>query len=258
MSCGVVFLSDNYLDDAIVELDTGTENAQFPLSNIFNESPAYKFRSMENTVVIVFDLQTTRQIDAIALHGDTNGTLGMTNASVRTSLTTDFTSSVVTNVPLDAETRLGYVFMDAVDHRFVELTLTGTGVYVELSNIFIGEKVELEQNNLSISSFRYSLRDNATVSANKYDQMFIDKRNSTKYVSGALEFCTKSEQEILREIFDRHQRSTAFWMIVDQNGEGMNDGEFILTTYGYLEEVPVWSASGGQHWNANIRVNQAG
>ena len=258
MSCGIVFLSDNYLDDAIMSLDTGTENAQFPLTNLNNESPAYRFRSNENEVVIIFDLQTTRTIDAIALHGDTNGTLGLTTATVRTSLTLDFSSSVVTNIPLSAEERLGFVFMDEVDHRFVELTLTGTGVYVELSNIFIGEKVEIEQNNLSVSSFRYSLRDNSLISANKYDQMFVDKRNSTKYVSGSLEFCTKSEQETLREIFNRHQRYSPFWMIVDQTGEGLNDGEFILTTYGYLEEVPVWSASGGQHYNANIRINQAG
>lgn len=259
MACGITFLSDNRVDDSIISLDTGTENAQFPLENIKNEANAVKFRSQENNVVIVFDLQQTRTIDTVALHGDTNGTLGMTTASIRTSLTTDFTASTPQNVPLSAEHLMGYLYLSAsVDHRYVELTLTGTGSFVELSSMFIGERVEIEQNNLSIDSFRYGYRDNSVTSANKYDQLFVDIRNNTKFVSGALQYCTKTEQSTLDEIFRRHQRSKSIWMIVDKDGAGMTDGEYKLTVYGYLQDVPLWSADGGQHYSANVRVNQAG
>lgn len=259
MSCGITFLSDNLVNDSVISLDTGTENAQFPLSNLKIEATAKRFRSLENNVVIIFDLQQTRTINTIALHGDTNNDLGMTSASIRTSLTTDFSSSPVTNIPLSAEHLFGYAYLDTeVDHRYVELTLTGTGVYVELSNIFIGERVEIEQNNLTIDSFRYGYRDNSVTSNNKYDQLFVDKRNSTKFISGALEFCTKSEHQILDDLFKRHQRSESLWMIVDKEGNAMIDGEYKLTVYGYLQDVPLWSAAGGQHYSANIRVNQAG
>lgn len=259
MSCGIIFLSENLVDTADIVLTTGTENAQFPLSNIKNEATAVRFRSQENSIVIEFDLQQLRNINAIALHGDTNGTLGMTTASFKSSITQDFSLSTPTNIPLSAENLLGYVLLPvAVNHRYVELTLTGTGSYVELSNIFIGEYTELEQNNLSISSFRYGYRDNSTTSNNKYDQLFVDKRNSTKFVSGAMQYCTKTEQETLDDIFSRHQRSKSLWMIVDRDGNGMTDGAYKLTVYGYLQDVPLWEANGGQHYSANIRVNQAG
>jgi hypothetical protein len=259
MSCGIIFLSDNLASQSNISLTTGSENSQFPLNNIKNEATAVKFRSQENDVVIVFDLQQTRTIDTIALHGDTNDTLGLTTASFKTSLTTDFSGSTATNIPLSAADIMGYVLLDAsVSHRYVELTLSGTGSYVELSNIFIGEKIEIEQNNLSIESFRYGYRDNSTTSNNDYDQLFINKRNNTKFVSGALQFCTKSEQETLDNMFIKHQRSESIWMIVDKESAGINDGKYKLTVYGYFQDVPLWSASGGQHYSCNVRVNQAG
>lgn len=259
MSCGIIFLSENLAELADISLTTGTENAQFPLSNIVNEATAVKFRSLENNIVILFDLQQTREIDAVAIHGDTNATFGVTTASFKTSLTTDFSLSPVTNLDLSAENILGFALLDTpVNHRYLELTLSGSGSYAELSNIFIGKRIEIEQNNLSISSFRYGYRDNSTVSSNRYDQLFIDKRNSTKFVGGALDFCTKSEQETLDEMFRRHQRSKSLWMIVDRDGAGMNEGKFKLTTYGYLQEVPQWNAAGGFHYSCNVRINQAG
>jgi hypothetical protein len=258
MACGIAFLSDNYVDNSDMSLTTGTENAQFPLTNIQNASPALKFRSLENSVVVVFDMQQTRTSDTVALHGDTNGTLGLTTASVKISLTTDFSGATSYPITLSAENLIGYDYITATVGRYLELTLTGTGSFVDLSNVFIGQRTELEQNNLSIGSFRYGYRDNSTTSANKYDQLFVDKRNSTKFVSGTLEFCDQTEQNTMDEIFRRHQRSEPIWMIVDKDGAGMIDGAFKLTIYGYLQDVPQWSASGGQHYSSNVRVNQAG
>lgn len=258
MACGIAFLSDNLVDTAVMSLDTGTENAQFPLQNLKNEAAAKKFRSQENNVVIVFDLQETRTINTIALHGDTNENLGLTSASVRTSLTTDFSGSAVTNIPLSAEDIMGYVYMTSVDHRYVELTLSGTGVYAELSNIFIGERIELLQQNLSISSFKYGQRDKSRVSENDYGQVFVDKRNKIKTLGGTLEFCILSEQEILDDMFTKHGKSEPLWMIVDKDGEGMTRGEYKLTIYGYLQQRPNWTASGGKTYNASVSMNQAG
>jgi len=257
-SCGISFLSENLVDTANLEITTGTANAQFPLNNLLNDASAVKFRSLENDVVIVFDLQQTRTIDTVAIHGDTNGTFGITDASFKTSLTTDFTSSTATNIPVSAEHLMGYVYIEAVDHRYLELTLSGTGVYVELSNIFIGERIELLQQNLSISSFEYGQEDKSRVSENTYGQKFIDKRNKIKFLSGNIEFCIQSEQEILDDMFIRHGKSEPLWMIVDSQGTSSADGEYKLTIYGYLVRRPSWTASGGQIYNTSVRINQAG
>lgn len=259
MACGINFLSENFADEASISLTTGTENAQFPLVNIQNQATAVKFRSVENSVVIVFDLLQVRTIDAIALHGDTNADLGLTTASVKTSLTTDFSSSTPQNITLSAENLLGYLFfVSPVSHRYVELTLTGNGSFVEVSNIFIGERIYLQYQNLSISSFDYGYMDMSTVDANKYGQKFIDKRNQVKFIGGSIDFATIAEHEELDNMFIRHGISEPLWMIVDEDGVSIADGEFKLTIYGYLEKRPNWSASGGQTYNTNVKIVQAG
>lgn len=259
MACGISFLSENLVDSSVLSLTTGSENAQFALENIKNEATAVKFRSQENNVVLVIDLQQTRNIDTFAIHGDTNTSLGLTSVSFKTSLTTDFTSSTAINVPISAEFLLGYVYLTTpVSHRFVEVTLTGTGSFVEVSNIFVGERIELLQQNLSISSFSYGFEDQSRVSSNSYGQKFIDKRNKIKQLGGNIEFCIKSEQETLDDMFLRHGESLPIWMIVDKEGDSINDGNYKLTIYGYFSDTPTWSASGGQTYNTSVNVEQAG
>jgi len=258
MACGISFLSDNLVNDGVVTLTTGTENAQFPLSNVKNDATAVKFRSQENDVVMVIDVQQTRTMDTFAIHGDTNEELGLTSVSIKTSLTTDFSSSVAIPITLSAENLMGYEYIDPVSHRFVEITMSGSGSFVEVSNIFIGERIELLQQNLSISSFQYGFNDQSSVSANKYGQKFIDKRNKIKTLGGAVEFCIKAEQEELDEMFIRHGSSIPLWMIIDKQSDGMNSGEYKLTVYGYFNSMPTWTASGGQTYNTSVDVQQAG
>lgn len=257
MACGISFLSDNNVKDAVISLTAGTVNAQFPISNIKNDATVKMFRSNENNVVLLFDLQQTRTLDTVAIAGDGTNTLGLTSASIKTSLTTDFSGATAIPVPLSGEYNMGYEYFTAVDHRYVELTLAGTGSFVELSTIFLGQRINIEQNNLSIGSFRYGYTDTSEKRGNKYGTQFVDKRNKIKFITGGLEFCTKTEHDVLDEMFLRHGRSEPLWMIVDKDGESMTDGQYRLTIYGYFDKSPRWSAAGGQHYNATVRVDQA-
>ena len=128
---GINFLSDNYTDNANLSITTGAENTQFPLGNLQSDSPSYKFRSTGNTVVVEMDLSTTRAIDTIALVGDPTGSFGVTAVSVKTSVTTDFSLSTPIPISISSEHNLGIEFITEVSHRFVEITLTGTGSYCE-------------------------------------------------------------------------------------------------------------------------------
>jgi len=251
---GINFFSDNYVDNAVMSITTGAENTQFPLGNLQNESPSNKFRSTGNTVVIQLDLSTTRTIDTIAVVGDPTGTFGVTAMSVNTSVTTDFSLSTANAISLSSEHNIGYSFITSVSHRFVEITLTGTGSYSEMSNIFVGEKINLSQNSLSLGTFRYGYKDKSTIRRNRYGQSFIDTRNLQKFLAGTLEYCTKDEQEELDDMFIRHSRNKPIWMVIDPDSEAINEGQFKLATYGYLEESPRWSATGGQTYNAALRI----
>lgn len=257
MACGISFLSDNHVLDATITLTTGTVNAQFPISNIKNASTAKMFRSNENSVVLLFDLQQTRTLDSVAIGGDATNTLGLTTASIKTSLTTDFTGAAAIPITLSGEFNMGYEYFTSVDHRYVELTLTGTGTFAELSTIFLGQRIELLQNNLSISSFSYMHEDRSRINENKYGTKFIDKLNKQKIVGGAIEHCTKAEMDLLDEMFIRHGVSEPLWMIPDKDGTSFIDSQYKLTVYGYLSSSPSWSASGGQTYSTDVEIVQA-
>lgn len=253
---GINFLSENLGDIATLSLTTGTENAQFPLENLKINTTTKKFRSVGNSVVIVADLLQTRNLDSFAIVGDATDQLGVTTVSIKTSVTTDFSGSTAIPVTLSSEENIGYEFFTAVNHRYLEITITGTGSYAEVSKFFIGERINLPDMSFSISSFKYGRRDQSQVKENDYGQRFITTRNKVKMLSGNFEFATLSEQETLDDMFTQHGRSLPIWIILDPNSDAMNDGKFKLGMYGYMDEMPSWDAVGGKQYNSDMKMSE--
>ena len=254
---GINFLSENYYKTATVSITTGTANAQFPLVNLKNDSPSIKFRSSGNTVVVEVDLLQTRDIDTLSLLGSPTEDFGMTAVTFKTSVTNDFSSSPVNTLTLVPSQNMGYSYITEVNHRFVQITFTGQGSYVEVGHIFIGSRVSLLYQNLTIDSFNYEYADKSKMTENDYGQVFINELPLVKSLSGSIEVCTKDEQETLDDMFIRHGIHEPIWMIVDKDGTGMNEGESKLTIYGYLKSVPRWGGKGGQHFDTSLSVKAA-
>jgi hypothetical protein len=254
---GITFLSENFVDSANLSLTTGTENSQFPLVNLKNDSPSIKFRSVGSTAVVVIDLLTTRDLDYVALVADPIDSFKISSASIKTSLTNDFTLSTAIPVSLSVAQAIGYVNFTEVTHRFIELTLVGSGGFAEIGKVFAGKGLNIPLNSISISSFKYGYTDNSTVRKNDYGQKFIDKTNQVKNLGGTIEHCTKDEQELIDDMLIRHGKTYPMWMLIDQNEEAMNDGQFKLTIYGYNEAGLEWSADGGQLFTTSIEIKQA-
>ena len=253
---GINFLSDNLMDTATLSLTAGTADSQYPLSNVQLESTTKKFRSTGNVATIQLDLGQNRTIDTIAIVGDATVGLGVTALTVKTSLTTDFSGSTPIVMTLNAEFNMGYEFVTPVSHRFVQLEFTGTGSYVEVSNLFIGERLNLPQNSFAIRSFRYRENDNTQTKYNDYRQKFNNVLNFSKRLVGTIEYCTKSEQDELDTMFLAHGRHVPLWVIVDPDSDAMTDGKYKLSMYGYMEKMPSWNAVGGQLWNAGMEMEQ--
>lgn len=253
---GISFLFENYALEADLSLTTGAENAQFPLLNLKNVSTVKKFRSVGNTVVIEFDLMQTRDIGAIAVAGDAAGLFGLSAASVKTSVTNDFSLATPIALDISAEQNMGYKVINEVSHRYVELTLTGTGSFCEVGSVYIGSAMTLELNNLSLNSFQYGYVDRSEARTNRYGTKFINKLPLRKTLGGAIEYCNKTEQELLDNMFIYLGLTNPFWVIVDLNSEGMNDGKYKLTMYSYLAALPDWSANGGRHYSTDLQMEQ--
>lgn len=254
---GISFLSENLFDDAQLTLTTGSENAQFPLVNLKNDSPSVKFRSVGSTAVIEVDLLATRDIEYVAVCADPGAGFLITSATFKTSATNDFSLSTSYNIDLSNQQQIGFKKISTVSHRYVEITLTASGGFTELGKIFIGSAINIPQNSISIGSFEYGYNDRSVVRQNKYGQKFIDKLNTTKTLGGSIEFCTKEEQEIIDNMMIEKGESYPFWMIVDENSDAMNDGNFKLMIYGYAEGDLKWSAAGGQLYSTSIKMKQA-
>lgn len=253
---GINFLSENLTDNATFSLTSGTENAQFPLTNLVNNSTTKKFRTVGNSAVMVIDLLQTRTIDTFALVGDATGSLGVTAVSIKTSVTLDFSSSTAIPINLSSEHNIGYEFITSVSHRYVEVTMTGNGSYIELSKIFVGERINLPEISFTLDSFRYGYRDLSNVQNNDYGQRFIDKRNKVKRLQGTLDFATLSETETLDDMFLRHGISEPIWIVLDPNSDAMNDGEFRLAMYAYMDDMPEWGAQGGKQYSADMKLSE--
>ena len=253
---GINFLADNYMDDATLSITTGTENAQFPLDNLKNDFTTKKFRSVGNSVVIVADFQMFRDVTSIAVTGDATGSLGITSMSVKFSATTDFTSSTQHDVDLSSEFNIGWLFITEETARYAEITLTGTGSYNEVGKIYIGDRINLPNQSVSVDTFTYRRLDNSTVRRNLFGQKFIDVRNFIMKLSGTIKFCTKDEQEILDDMYIDRGRTQPVWLILDEQGTAMNDGEYRLSMYCYLVEAFQWTASGGQHYSTGLALEQ--
>jgi len=250
------FLSENLVDNAVITLTQGTANAQFPLANIKNESPSIKFRSNESAIKVQFDMVQTRTVNAIALVGDPQSTLGVTSAVLRYSATTDFSSSPVIPITLSAEFNIGIEFIDDVAARYFEIEFNNSTV-CELSNIFIGAQIDLPFQNYSIGSFAYLHTDNSTIRKNEYGQAFVDVRNIQKKIRGRIEYADKTEFEILDDMFKYHGRHKPIWVIVDNQSAAVSNGAYRFSTYGYIEQFPQWQAQGGQHYSCTISIQEA-
>ena len=132
---------------------------------------------------------------------------------------------------------------------------TGSAVVIEL-DLQQTKGINITQNNFSISSFKYGYSDKSNVRPNRYGQKFIDKLPLRKILGGTIEFATKDEQETLDDMFLRHGIHLPLWVIIDDTSSGMNEGEFKLTMYSFLNQVPIWTASGGQTYNASLDLDQ--
>lgn len=254
----LTFLSENFVDDATLSIITGTEDAQFPLSNLKDIRTTKVFRASENTVEVQIDLLLAQTVNAFAVVGSSTDGLGFTSLTIKGSPSTDFSGSTAVTIDLNAENNFGFKLFDDSPFRFWKLEFTGTGSFTEVSNIFLGQKEQFDNNSFSISSFRYTNNDNSRVKFNTFGQPFIDKRSRLKTISGTIQHMNTAEFDLLNEIINRHGKTEPIWILTDPTGESATDGEFLFSIYGLFSRIPDIRYSGYALYNASLNIGQIG
>lgn len=229
------FFINNYLDDADLEMISGTENAQYPLSNLKLNFTTKTFRSNESSCSILIDLKATRPVDSFIIVGNALGSFGLNSIKLYGSPTQDFGPSTERVVQFSAEHNVGYLlFSEAQEFRFWKLELVGVPSFVEVANFFIGQKATLADNGLSANTFRFRQIDLSQVSKNDYNQQFVDRRNKVTQISGEFQLLLKDEYDILLQVYNDHGNHTPIWVILDPDSCLSNNGRWLYTGFFWI------------------------
>ena len=254
----MIFLSDNKVTDGVFSMITGTENAQFPLTNITHDFTTKVFRSNETTIEIMVDLQSNNTIDTFALVGSSVTGLGLGAVTIYGSGSTNFTGATAIPIDLSAEYNFGFKVFTGVAFRYWKLVITNTaGSYVELSNMYLGTKSELLTNGFATSTFSYTIIDNVEITKNKYSQRFIDTYNKTAMLSGSVQHADESEFTAISDVYVQNGRARPVWFILDKDNVLANDGAFLYSGYYYLENDFTTTMSAFNLYNIEIILSEA-
>jgi hypothetical protein len=251
MSFGV----DNHTTTATYSLLSGTENVQYPLTNINKVFTTKTFRSNENTCVIQIDMQSNQSIDTFMVAGNNITGLGFNTATIEFSPTTIFPGTSIETVDLSAGHNFGFVQFTSGAYRYAKLTLTGID-YCELANIYIGARTEIENNNFDTTSFKYSISDNHKAKSNNYGQLFIDKYNKTNSISGTIKYANLTEFEQLNNMYTAVGNTIPMWFMLDNEGCMSTDGtsKYLFSGYFYIVGSLEWSASASLLFDTTITM----
>lgn len=253
------FLSDNRMLQATLSMDTGTENAQFPLTNLQNDFTTKVFRSNENTCSILVDIGASEAIDSVAVVGSAITGLGFTSMSIYGSPTTDFSGSTEVVVDLSAQYNFGFnLFTSTGSHRYWLIEVTNTaGDYVELSNIYLGINEQITTNGINTESFVFTEVDNVNISLNDYGQKFIDKVNKIKYLSGNVQYVNSTEFTTMNDLYVQNGKSTPVWFILDCEDTLGTDSKYIFSGYFYFQTDFQWKGAGPGLYNVSLSFMEA-
>ncbi len=254
----LTFLSDNRVMDATFSMLVGTENAQFPLTNMQNDFTTKVFRSNENAIEIQVDLQATNAIDSFAVVGSSTDGLGLGDITIYGSATTNFTGATAVPIDISAANNFGFKFFTpGGSYRYWKIVVNNSaGSYVEISNIYLGIKTQFANNGISTETFKYSEMDNSKIVKNRYGQKFIDTYNTIKSMSGTMKFVNAAEFESLNNIFTQHKKNTPIWVVLDPDGQMLTDSEYKFSGYFYFNSDLKWSLAAPTLYNVKLNFSE--
>lgn len=253
------FFSYNWIKQDATDLiiEDLKENPYFPLSNIKHDFSTKVFRTLDgiSTVQFIVDIKATAPIDACLVKGSNIDGFGVTSILLEGSGTLDFaTPAVSVNLELNHENNLGHAFFTESDCRYWRFTLSNSGNYVELANVFLGRGIYLQNNNIDYG-WKYQNEDNSKIERNRYGQAFIDKANNIKSLQLKFNLLTKDELKILNEVFERHGKFEPVWIILDPDETIYEDMELFAGQF-YFKERPEYLNSGFSLYNVDFSLNE--
>lgn len=251
------FCVDNLIDQSDLSLVTGTEDWQFPLSNIKNYFTTKKFRLNGSEAKILIDTNSISPKDTIILVGSSVDGLGFTTASFRYSTTTTFAGAQI-DLAVSAKHSVAYLQFPEVVERYFELTIGGSGSYVEASSIFLGKANELNESGLSATDFKIRYVELSDLESNRYGNRFVQKYSTLQEVSGTFTYIDTDERDLLEDLIVTKGLHTPFFLILDPNNIIGDDANFRYTGLFFFASIPEINSINGKIYSVPINLVRAG
>ncbi len=238
------FFFYNLVKQPSTELTATNENANYPLTNLKNDSKTSVFRSTTISDSVVFDFKTIELVDSILIRG--NGTY-----TIEANATNEWTSPAYsTTLTLNPEFGFGHKTITSQSYRFWRVSGSGSD-YFELGNIFLGEFFQAGKN-ISIN-WNYNDKDLSKASTNSYGQKFFDIKDSVKAISGSIKFLTSTEMELLVDNTNYVRTNKSFWIMIDEDELFSSDKELFTGEY-YFKTVPKVNNVAFGYYNTTISL----
>jgi len=246
-------LKDNYVTDILMV--SGTENAQFPTSNILLDRTTAVCRSTGSQMGLVFDLGLIRDIDTVVLYGDATSNLGFYEATAYVSPTQDFTS--ITGIPLDINIEFGASInkFPAEMGRYVLIEFKSLSV-VEVSTVFIGERMDYDTVGFEVNGFSQGYKNTSKNVYNSSNTRYSDIENKAKIMTGTLHALTVSEKADFEDYMSGLDIHTPFVVMVDPDGVVGPDGLYRYSMYCHQTVVPSFKPISGDFWDTKLSLRE--
>lgn len=184
------------------------EDIFYPASNIKHLHSVKEFRTNTGTLTttIVFDMQAAVNVDSLCLVGNNStGSLALTSVKLQGNSTDTWGSPAYDSGTLTMtsnELEENFVARDlgaTYTYRYWRLTVTNSTDYAGFSNIFLGEKLELANQDFTYG-WSWQRVDRSTVQEGRYGQRFIDRISDQRLISGEFEYLNTTEFESLEQM----------------------------------------------------------
>ena len=249
------FYYNNLLNDAAIQ--TSTENAQFPKSNVRDERRSKVFRSTTNTDTMTLDFGVNEAIDSFFIVDNPQDGFGINTLSLSASSVPTFTPDLLSaaSVSLDNKFGQGFLSFNEISARYFRLSATSTLGYCELSNFFVGKEFRLKDDKSINFGWTYEESQIVNQSVNKIGQRFSDLIGSQRKFTCSFTNLDKDHIEELNEMIDYVGTHRPFWINI--GCPSMNNELPRFRGMVYLDSIPRFTNTFFNRYQTSLTMSEA-
>lgn len=247
------FFCYNEVQDA--NITATSENAQFPISNLKETFRSKVFRSLSNADYLVFDFGYPMKIDAVMIVDDPMRGNKLLTCIVKLDNDPAFGSAIEQEMTLDPVNGFSSVSFESIPNmRYMKIEMTSAAGYCEIAKIFAGAKMPLSDDVDFALPFNFSMVNNASLSSNKFGQVFADEINSYIKFSSSLKVLDKNELDGALAILKYSGNTRPIWVLFDGilNNSNMLSGYYRVST-----QNPTPNLDSSLYWNMSLEFTEA-